>query len=162
MNAIELLTSQHREVEELFASIEIAASPEQKEKLFEVLADKLAVHLAIEEHQFYPAAKAKGTENMLFESLEEHLGIKRVLTDLLDSDEGDETFDAKLKVLKDQVNHHVEEEEQGLFPNVKKFLDETELNDLGKTMHKEQVTLEEKGEARLAISDETDAAAPLL
>ena len=161
MNAIKLLESQHREVAKMFAQIEKAKSGSAKEKLFEQLADSLAVHAAIEEHQFYPAVKAKRTEDILLESLQEHLGIKRVLADLLETDPADETFDAKIKVLKEQVEHHVEEEETDLFPKVKKVLDAQELDALGQNMEAEQVELEEKGEPRAAIPGETDEASPL-
>src|SRR3954466_5751849 len=122
MSAIDLLESQHREVEKLFSQIEKAKDGAKKTELFEEIADKLAIHAAIEEHHFYPAVKEKRTEDILLESLEEHLGIKRVLADLLDIDASDESFDAKIKVLKEQVEHHVEEEENDLFPKVKKVL----------------------------------------
>ena len=89
MNAIDLLESQHREVAKLFPRIEKAASPAAKEALFAEIADKLAVHAAIEEHHFYPAVKAKRTEDILLEALEEHLGIKRVLADLLETEASD-------------------------------------------------------------------------
>lgn len=95
MNAVAKLERQHREMEELFAKLERADRDERKQKLFTQIADKLAVHASIEEEAFYPAVKAKRTEDILLESLEEHLGIKRVLADLINLDAGDETFDAK-------------------------------------------------------------------
>lgn len=160
MNAIKLLKSQHREVEKLFSRLEKAKAPAKKE-LFAKLADSLAVHASIEEHHFYPAVKAKRTEDILLESLEEHLSIKRVIADLLETDAGDETFDAKVKVLKEQVEHHVEEEEEDLFPKVSKLLDETELEAIGQEMSAEQAELEEKGEPRRAVPSETAKAASL-
>jgi hemerythrin superfamily protein len=161
MHAIDLLESQHRQVEKLFAQIEKSKSPESKRKLFESVADVLAVHAAIEEHQFYPAVKAKRTEDILLESLEEHLGIKRVLADLLETDAKDETFDAKITVLKEQVEHHVKEEETDLFPKSKKVLNADELEALGASMQAEQVKLEKKGAPRAAIPAETERAASL-
>ncbi len=161
MDAIELLESQHRSVEKLFAAIEKATANQAKRKLFEKLADSLAVHAAIEEHQFYPAVRAKRTEDILLESLEEHLGIKRILADLLDLSAGDETFDAKIKVLKEQVAHHVEEEETDLFPKSKKVLDIEERRALAERMQAEQAELEEKGTPRESIPSETAVAAPL-
>src|SRR5437868_428211 len=130
MNAIDLLESQHRDVEDLFSEIEEAKNADAKTELFEQLADSLATHAAIEEHHFYPAVRAKRTEDILLESLEEHLGIKRILADLMKTDASDETFDAKIKVLKEQVEHHVEEEEGELFPKVKKLLSAEELDAL--------------------------------
>jgi hemerythrin superfamily protein len=156
MNAIELLESQHREVEDLFSKLETTKDAAKKEQLFTKLADSLAIHTAIEEHNFYPGVKAKETEDLLLESLEEHLEVKRALSDLLDLDVEDPTFDAKVKVLKEQVENHVEEEEGQLFPKVKKLLDTDELEALGQTMSAEQAELEEKGNAREAVPAETD------
>ncbi len=161
MNAIELLESQHREVESLFSKIEKARTSASKTKLFEQIADKLAVHAAIEEHHFYPAVKEKRTEDILLESLEEHLAIKRVLADLLDLDAGDETFDAKLKVLKEEVEHHVGEEESDLFPKVRAVIDEDQLEAIGQEMSDEQVELEEQGDPRNAVPAETGQAASI-
>jgi len=161
MNAIELLESQHREVESLFSKIEKARTSASKTKLFEQIADKLAVHAAIDEHHFYPAVKEKRTEDILLESLEEHLAIKRVLADLLDLDAGDETFDAKLKVLKEEVEHHVGEEESDLFPKVRAVIDEDQLEAIGQEMSDEQVELEEQGDPRNAVPAETGQAASI-
>jgi hemerythrin superfamily protein len=160
MNAIELLTFQHREVAELFETIENAESEQAKQEAFETLADSLAAHATIEEHQFYPAVKARRTEDILLESLEEHLGIKRVLVDLLKTSVDDETFPAKLKVLKEQVEHHVGEEEGDLFPKVKKVLDKDELEALGQELMAEYDALLE-GHPREQVPSETDEAAPL-
>jgi hemerythrin superfamily protein len=160
VNAIDLLEGQHREVEELFGKLE-KASGREKQATFKQIADKLAVHAAIEERDFYPAVKAKRTEDILLESLEEHLGIKRVLADLLALKAGDETFDAKAKVLKEQVEHHVGEEENDLFPKVKKIMDEETLVAIAQQMTATQEELIEKGDPRDAVPSETDHAAPL-
>src|SRR5882724_11311864 len=161
MNAIKLLESQHREVEKLFAKIESAKDVDKKETLFTTLADSLAVHASIEEHHFYPAVKASRTQDILLESLEEHVAIKRVLSDLLDTEVEDQTFDAKLKVLKETVAHHVEEEESDLFPKVKKLFAADRLEAIGQEMSEEQAALEAKGNPREAVPAETDRAAPL-
>jgi hemerythrin superfamily protein len=161
MNAIELLESQHREVEDLFSKIKGTKNADKKAGLFEEIADALAVHAAIEEHVFYPAVKAKRTEDILLESLEEHLGIKRVLADLLATDAEDETFDAKLKVLEEQVTHHVGEEESDLFPKVRKLFGADELEAIGQEMSAEQTELEDKGEPHKMIPAETEHAASL-
>ena len=160
MNAIDLLESQHRDVEHQFTKLEGAKSVKMKRQLFEKIADSLAVHAAIEEHQFYPTVRAKRTEDILLESLEEHLGIKRVLADLLKTDAADATFDAKVKVLKEQVEHHVKEEQDDLFPKVKKILDKDQLEALGQAMSAEQSELE-AGQPRKAVPSETKQAAPL-
>ena len=161
MSAIDLLESQHREVEKLFTQIEKAKGDDKKTRLFEEIADKLAVHAAIEEHHFYPAVKAKRTEDILLEALEEHLAMKRTLADIMKIDASDDTFDAKVKVLKEQVEHHVEEEETDLFPKVKKILSADELDALEQEMVAEQAEMEAAGEPRSAIPTETGEAAPL-
>lgn len=161
MDAIEMLTGQHREVDELFEQIEGSQAADDKWSLFEDLADKLAVHAAIEEKHFYPAVKARRTEDILLESLEEHLGIKRVLADVLALDGPDETFDAKIKVLKEQVEHHVKEEETDLFPKVKKLLDRETLEAIAQEMTATQEELMEQGDPREAIPQETQRPAEI-
>lgn len=161
VNAVDMLESQHREVEDLFAKLEKADRGDRKQKLFTQIADKLAVHASIEETAFYPAVRAKRTEDILLESLEEHLGIKRVLADLIDLDASDETFDAKTKVLQEQVEHHVGEEEDDLFPKVKKIFDEETLVAIANQMAQLQEQLLAKGNPRLAVPAQTDEAAPL-
>ncbi len=161
VNAVDMLESQHREVEDLFAKLEKADRDDRKQKLFTQIADKLAVHASIEEQEFYPAVRAKRTEDILLESLEEHLGIKRVLADLIDLDASDETFDAKTKVLQEQVEHHVGEEEDDLFPKVKKIFDEETLVAIAQQMALLQEELLAKGNPRLAVPAQTDEAAPL-
>ena len=160
MNAIDLLQSQHREIEKLFALIEHAGTFGAVRRLVEEVADQLAAHAAIEEHLFYPAVKARRTEDILLESLEEHLGIKRVLADVLETRVGDKTWDAKIKVLKEQVAHHVGEEESDLFPKVKKLLEPEALEALGEKMSAEHVRLRAGHPWQLIIS-QTDRAAPL-
>lgn len=161
MNAVELLKSQHREVESLFDAIEKAEKASAKAELFEQLANKLAVHAAIEEHQFYPTVKASQTEDLLKESVEEHLAVKRLLADLMAIEADDDSFDAKIKVLKETVAHHVEEEEDELFPEVEKIIDKERLEALGQEMSAEQAELEEQGEPSQAVPGETDHAAPI-
>jgi hemerythrin-like domain-containing protein len=161
MNAIELLESQHREVEDLFERFENSDQAAVKRKLVEEISDKLAVHAAIEEQHFYPAVKDEETEDLLMEALEEHLSVKRVLADLLDLKPADETFEPKVKVLKEQIEHHVDEEEEELFPKVTKLLSTDQLEALGQEMTATQVELEAERKPREAVREETDEAAPL-
>ena len=160
MNAIELLEQQHRDVEKLFKKIEKAEAGE-KERLFDELADNLAVHAAIEEQHFYPTTKDARTEELLQEAVEEHLAVKRIIADLLEMEPDDAQFDAKIKVLKEQVEHHVEEEEKELFPKVKKVHSKDELEDLGILMEQTARELKERGAPRMQVPAETGAAAPL-
>lgn len=141
MNAIEMLTKQHREMEgALKAALE--AEGARRHALFEEAADVLMSHVLVEERVFYPAVKAKRTEDILLESLEEHLSLKRVLADLLALAATDDHVEPKLHVLEEQArHHHTEEEEEKLFPTVKRLLDATELDELGARMGEEQAKL---------------------
>ena len=132
MNAIALLKHQHREVEALFKQLHKAKTGVPRRNIFEKIADALAVHATIEEKRFYPAVKEKTTEEILRESVEEHLAMKRVIADLLRLDAEDETFAAKIKVLEDEITHHVEEEEEMLFPRVERMFDDEALESLGR------------------------------
>lgn len=163
MNAIELLKQQHREVEELFEKFESAGdgATKTKEKLCAEISQKLAMHAEIEEKIFYPESKQENTEEILRESVEEHLSMKRVLADLLESEAADEQFDAKMKVLQEQVEHHVEEEEKELFPKVRKACSKEELEDMGLRMEEMFEELEAKGDAALKIPGQTDQPAPI-
>jgi iron-sulfur cluster repair protein YtfE (RIC family) len=130
VDALELLTSQHSEVDALFETIEQGKA--DKAAAFAQLADKLAAHATIEEQIFYPAAMSKQTNDLLHESVEEHLEIKRTLADMLALDLESDEFKAKLSVLKENVSHHAhEEEEQKLFPMLRKQLSADVLGALG-------------------------------
>ena len=161
MNALELLKQQHDEVDELIADIEETDDADEKGQLFDELADKLAAHSKIEETIFYPAVMAKQTEEILLESAEEHLAIKRVLADMLELDVEDEHFDAKLSVMKEQIEHHAREEEEGeLFPKVKKLMSADELEGLGGEMMAKFTELLDEDPA-MSVPGETAEAAPL-
>ncbi|HEY0706694.1 MAG TPA: hemerythrin domain-containing protein, partial [Polyangia bacterium] len=115
----------------------------------------------IEEKHFYPAAKTKDTEDMLLEAAEEHLSVKRLIADLLELDAKDDTFEAKVMVLKEQIEHHVEEEEKELFPKVKKLLDEETMLSVEQEMAATEQELLEAGDPRNAVPGETAEAAPV-
>ncbi|GAC1336353.1 MAG: hemerythrin domain-containing protein [Myxococcales bacterium] len=159
MNAIELLKKQHREVEDLFEKFDGAKGPQQQ-AIAETIADKLAVHAAIEEQHFYPATKTARTEDLLREAVEEHLSAKRVIADILDCDPADPQFVAKVKVLKEQIEHHVKEEEGELFPKVQKLFSKDELEDLAVVMQDTAEDLE-KGAPRESVPAQTGAPSPI-
>jgi hemerythrin superfamily protein len=132
INALELLRSQHEEVEDLIEEIEDSDDPHKKADLFQKLADRLAAHSAIEEKLFYPSVMTDRTHDQLIEATEEHLAVKRLLADMMELDCTDEHFDAKLTVLKENVRHHAhDEEEDELFPEVEAMMDDDELAALG-------------------------------
>jgi len=161
VNAIDLLEQQHREVKTLFKKYEKSEAPAEKRRLFEQIADDLAVHAAIEEKHFYPATKSARTADLLQEAVEEHLQAKRIIADLLEMDAGDAQFDAKMTVLREEIDHHVEEEEKELFPKVEKLLADDELEDLGMVMEDLAEELKEGGSPRKQVPVETGEAAPI-
>ncbi|HZH03506.1 MAG TPA: hemerythrin domain-containing protein [Myxococcaceae bacterium] len=132
MNAIELLTRHHRELEKNLNSLKHAERVNRDE--FNATADSLAAHVTVEEEIFYPAVKAERTEDILLESLEEHLSLKRVLADLLALGPEEEKFGPKMHVLAEQAEHHHKEEEEHLFPKVTKLLSADRLDALGTQM----------------------------
>ena len=160
MDAIELLKTQHLEVKGLFKRME-KAEEDEKQDLFEQLADALAVHTAIEEKHFYPATRNARTEELLQEALEEHLSAKQLIADLMEMSADDPQFDAKLSVLEEQIDHHLEEEEKELFPKVRKMLAKEELEDLGMVMEDMAEELKSSGVPRESVPAETGSAAPL-
>jgi hemerythrin superfamily protein len=158
-DVLELLEAQHREVDELFLQLEQGNG--DRLAVFTELADKLAAHASAEEAIFYPSVMSKETSDLLHESVEEHLSVKRVLTDLLGMDLEDESFKAKLSVLKEQVTHHAHKEEEAkLFPKVLVALSRDERAALGNEF---LVKFEElmQSHSYKNIANETQAAAPL-
>jgi hemerythrin superfamily protein len=161
LDALDLLRAQHRAVDRLFAEIQSADGP-TKASRFRELADMLAIHATIEEWIFYPGVRSPETEELLAESTEEHLAMKRTLADMLDEDVAGETFDAKLGVLQEEVHHHaMEEEEAKLFPKVRAATDADYRGALAGAMIALMVELQEKGAPREAVRLETDEAAPI-
>ena len=161
IDALELLTEQHDEVEELISKIEESEDSEEKEMLFRQVADKIAAHSTMEEKLFYPSAMSEMTSEMLLEATEEHLAVKRVLADMLELDVDDERFDAKLTVLKEKIRHHARDEEEGkLFPILRRQLSADTLAGLGNECLALFETLLER-EPRMNVPAETSEAAPL-
>ncbi len=122
-DAIALLKADHRKVEELFASFENARGAERKQKLVQQICTELTVHTILEEEIFYPACKGAIEEDLLAEAYVEHDGAKVLIAELLGSTPDEEFYDAKVKVLSEQIEHHVEEEEkrsEGMFSQARK------------------------------------------
>lgn len=160
MDALALLEAQHEEVQDLFEEIEKTEDEDDKLALFEELADSLGAHATIEEKIFYPAAYANATQELLAEAVEEHLAAKRLLADLLSMSPRDDQFDAKVKVLKEQIEHHVKEEEGKLFPKVRQELDQAQLEALGAQMEDLYEAELEEGPSD-KIPEETEQAASI-
>ncbi|MGE5186180.1 MAG: hemerythrin domain-containing protein [Acidobacteriota bacterium] len=160
-DALELLKSQHDDVEALIGRIEDCEDLDEKLELFAELADKLAAHSTIEEKLFYPSVLDDDTTELLIEATEEHLAVKRVLADMLALDPDDDHWDAKLAVLKEEVRHHARDEEEGkLFPILERALTEDFRAALGNELLAMFEELLEQ-EPRNQVPSETTEAAPL-
>lgn len=117
-DAIALLKSDHRKVEDLFEKFEKARDANRKKALAEEICMELSIHATIEEEIFYPACKGKVEENLMGESYVEHDGAKVMIVELIAGSPDDEFYDAKMTVLSEEIKHHVREEEkpgEGLF-----------------------------------------------
>jgi RecJ-like exonuclease len=123
LDAVALLKQDHRTVEDLFAQFEKAGGEGRKQKLAEEICLELSVHAAIEEEIFYPACDGKVEDDLLKEAYVEHDGAKLLIAEILAGEPSDEFYDSKVKVLQEQIEHHVEEEEkrmEGLFSQARK------------------------------------------
>ncbi len=135
MDATALLTQDHRSVEKLFKRFEKtgARAYATKRQIVDRIIEELSVHAAIEEQVFYPAVRRRvaGAEDQALESLEEHHVVKWLLSELEGMAPDDERYTAKTTVLIENVRHHVTEEQDDLFPKVRRSLSRRELTELG-------------------------------
>ena len=136
VSAIDLLKSDHDDVEKLFDEFEDRkeeADAQTKEEIVESICKALEVHAQLEEELFYPAfRKVDGMEDLLDEALIEHQSLKALVAQLEASTPDDMLYDARVKVLSEYVKHHVREEEGEIFPKARSS--DVELNELGRTM----------------------------
>jgi hypothetical protein len=138
------LKEDHRKVEELFEQFEKAKGDGRKEKLAQQICLELSVHTAIEEEIFYPACAGKVEEDLIKESFVEHDAAKVLIAEIEGgSGQTDEFFDAKVKVLQEEIEHHVEEEEKaktGVFAQARDS--DLDLTQLGEQMAARKQELE--------------------
>ena len=138
MDAFSLLKADHRKVEELFSQLE-SASGQAKMRVFEQIKMELELHTHIEETIFYPALEEpKQTHELTMEAYEEHDVVKKLLQELSRARTPNEEWEAKAKVLQENVEHHVEEEEGELFESAEAALSEEQLETLGEQMESEK------------------------
>ena len=138
MDAFNLLKADHRKVEELFSELE-SARGQAKLRVFEEIKTELDLHTHIEEKIFYPALeKPKQTHDLTLEAYEEHDVVKKLLKELSKAKTATEEWEAKAKVLQENVEHHVEEEENELFPKAESALGEEKIEALGEQMEAEK------------------------
>jgi hemerythrin superfamily protein len=139
MNAIELLKEDHNKVDRLFQKVKADTEGEKHKELFEQIKQELEVHTHIEETIFYPRLKQEPElEDIVLEGIEEHHQAKIFLRELANLKDDSEKFEPKLKVLMEDITHHVQEEEGEMFPDVEKILGVAELEQLGAQMQEEK------------------------
>ena len=147
-DAIEVLTADHQAIRKLFEEFEGLAEEALTERQDVVgrICHELTVHAKIEEDIFYPPARQAGKEEKdeVLEGIEEHKLIKQLVDELAETNAQDETFNPRVDVLKEQVEHHLDEEEREMFPHVRKALPESELVSLGAQLKKAKVEADER------------------
>jgi Hemerythrin HHE cation binding domain len=146
-DAIALLKADHRTVEDLFEQFEKAKGDGRKQKLALEICKELTIHTIIEEEIFYPAIEGKVEEDLLKESFVEHDAAKVLIAEIEAGQPSDEFYDAKVKVLMEEIEHHVEEEEkpkEGLFAQTREA--DVDLKALGERLaaRKEELQAEIK------------------
>jgi hemerythrin superfamily protein len=144
MDAITLLKTDHKTVSKLFRRFEKAGdgATREKQEIVDSIIKELSIHAAIEEQVFYPSVRgiSDEVETHVLESLEEHHIVKWVLSELDGMTPEDERFDAKVTVLIENVRHHVEEEEQEFFPQVRAAMGRKQLGEIGAKLEKAKRT----------------------
>ena len=147
-DAIAMLKADHRAVETLFSQFEKARAETRKQELAQKICLELRVHMQIEEEIFYPTSRDfLDDEDIVNEAIVEHQAAKDLMDQIVDMDPSDEMFEAKVTVLQEQIEHHVEEEEKEYFPKVKKT--EMDLKAVGERMQarKDELMSEMDGKA---------------
>ena len=137
MNAFQLLKDDHQKVSGLFQQLEPTTERAEKTRteLFARLKEELDIHARVEETVFYPAIKQEAeTREIVLEGFEEHHVVKLLLKELESLPVDTEQWTAKLKVLQENVEHHVEEEEGEMFQKARQVLSEDDINRLGEQM----------------------------
>jgi len=140
LNAIELLREDHEKVRQLLSELSNTTNRAAKKRseLLQKIKKEVEVHAQIEEEIFYPAfrkSSAEDSEKLYHEAKEEHRAVDRlVLPDLEETEPTSEEFQGRVKVLKDMIEHHAEEEEQEMFVKAQEVFSEEELEELGQRM----------------------------
>ena len=153
MNALTLLKKDHAKVKALLSELESTTERgvQTRQRLFAEIKAELTVHETIEEEIFYPELKAHPkAKDIVLEAYEEHNVVDTLMGELSSLSVEDETWGAKAKVMQENIEHHIEEEEGEMFDKAEQVFHETELEDLGRRMaeRKESVTASLSSEAR--------------
>ena len=147
MNALTLLEDDHRKMRKLLDELEATTERgiRTREELYSTIKGELTIHELIEEEIFYPALKQHPkAEDIVLEGYEEHHVVDLVMAELEDLPVDDEAWGAKAKVMKENVEHHMEEEEGDMFKQARSVFDRSELEDLGERMEARRVSAKEE------------------
>lgn len=147
-DAIALLKEDHRTVEQLFEQYEKASGDGRKEKLAKKICVELTVHAMIEEEIFYPACDGKIEEDLLDEAYVEHDAAKLLIQQIQAGGPDDDFYDAKVKVLQEEIEHHIEEEEkrmEGMFAQARKA--GVDMDSLGQQLATRKAELMQQAES---------------
>lgn len=147
-DALQLLRQDHRTVEDLFEQFEKASGDAQKQKLGKQICEELIIHSMIEEEIFYPACKGKIDEELLKEGYVEHDAAKLLIVEIQQGEPSDEYYDSKMKVLKEEIEHHIKEEEKqsdSMFGQARKA--DIDLAELGERLAQRKQELMRKAES---------------
>ena len=155
--AVALLKEDHGRVKELFNRFEEARTRPAKLKIVRAALVELKVHAAIEEELFYPAVRKPVGKEIMNEADEEHHVAKLLIAELDAMDGSESHFDAKFKVLAENVRHHIEEEEQEWFPKVREGLGRKQLAELGERMAEKRKTAPRSPAQPSALKKSVDA-----
>ena len=145
MDAITLLKRDHDKVKKILEELDATTERgvKTREELFTKVKSELEVHEAIEEEIFYPALKEhRETKEIVLEGYEEHHLVDMVMAEIEGLPFDDEAWGAKLTVMRENVEHHIEEEETDMFKDARRVLDKAQLEELGERMEtrKEELT----------------------
>ena len=136
MNAIELLMQDHKEASSMMDQLEVADKGDRSAKdIFLQLKEALTMHTQIEEQIFYPALKNyEETSDMIPQAFEEHQEVDQILAEMSSLNAGNDEFMDRLTELRDSIEHHVEEEENEMFPKAEQVLGQSRLQAMGRQM----------------------------
>ena len=144
MNALQLLEDDHKKVKKLLDEADETdeKAVETRQELFSRIKVEMEVHEAIEEEIFYPALKGHpDAKEVVLEGYEEHHVVDRIMGDLEDVAFDDERWAAKFAVMKENIEHHIEEEEGEMFDAARRILSDAELDELGDRMQQRKAKL---------------------
>lgn len=151
-DAIRLLRDDHETVQNLLDRLSKAKGASQREQLLGKVTEELQRHTRLEEQIFYPAyrdaVRSSEDRQLYFEATEEHHAVDMIIPEVQATDAGSEQFAARAKVLKDLVEHHIEEEEKQMFPKARKALGNERLRELGMELAEARRVAEQPGPLR--------------